>query len=124
MLAGFDQVSYVHGCIFTLAHSNFHTQIPAQRSVVPEADQHSIKKKNDDTVSNTPEVFARVSHSALKYETFTSLSVIRNSPPQATKYPLRMQNDRSVITPARTEFFAIQLHHKKHSHKNASKLNR
>lgn len=53
---------------------------------MPEADQHCVK--NDDIGSNTPEVFARVSCCGLKYEAFTSFFVIKNSLPQARKYPL------------------------------------
>lgn len=53
---------------------------------MPEADQRRVK--NDDIGSNTPEVFARISCCGLKYEAFTSFFVIKNSLPEARKYPL------------------------------------
>lgn len=58
----------------------------AQSSVVPEADQRC--GKNDDIGSNTPKVFTRISCCGLKYEAFTSFLVIKNSLPEARKYPL------------------------------------
>lgn len=86
--------SDVTECIFTLTqqfpHTNTCTVEPCsmcnmQRSKVPEADQRC--EKNDDIGGNTPEVFARFSCCGLIYEAITSVFV-KNSLPQARKYPL------------------------------------